>query len=51
MGKNTVQTLQWLKKIYPGFVPSQSMVEESVKSGRTSVDNTECSGHPNEVDT
>lgn len=50
MGKNTVQTKQWLDKCYPDSAPSRQMVEKwfgDFKRGRTSTDDAERSGRPN----
>jgi len=50
MGKNTVQTKQWLDKCYPDSAPSRQMVEKwfgDFKRGRTNTDDAERSGRPN----
>src|SRR5438034_4852657 len=52
MGKNTVQTEQWLDKYYSNSAPSRQMVEKwfaDFKRGRTNTDDAERSGRPNSV--
>ena len=52
MKKNTVETKQWLDKHYPVCAPSIQMVEKWIgefKRGRTSTDDAERSGRPNEA--
>ena len=50
--KNTVETKQWLDKHYPNSAPSRQMVEmwtAEFKRGRTSTNDAERSGRPNEA--
>jgi len=52
MKKNTVETKQWLDKHYPDSAPSRQMVEKWIaefKRGRTSTNDAERSGRPNEA--
>ena len=52
MKKNTVETKQWLDKHYPNSAPSRQMVEKWIaefKRGRTSTNDAERSGRPNEA--
>ena len=52
MKKNTVETKQWLDKYYPNSAPSRQMIEKwifELKRGRTSTNDAERSGRPNEA--
>ncbi|XP_031639731.1 protein GVQW3-like, partial [Contarinia nasturtii] len=52
MGKNTVQTKQWLDKCYPDSAPAQSNIKywfREFKRGRTDTDDAQRSGRPKEV--
>lgn len=52
MKKNTVETKQWLDKHYSDSAPSRQMVEKWIaefKRGRTSTNDAERSGRPNEA--
>lgn len=52
MGKNTVQTKQWLDKCYPDSAPAQSNIKywfREFKRGRTDTTDAQRSGRPNEV--
>ena len=52
MKKNTMETKQWLDKHYPNSTPSRQMVEKWIaefKCGRTSTNDAERSGRPNEA--
>jgi histone-lysine N-methyltransferase SETMAR len=52
MGKNTVQTKQWLDKRYPQSAPSDGSVKywfAEFKRGRTNTSDAERSGRPKEV--
>lgn len=52
MGKNTIQTKQWLDKCYEESSPSRQMVQKWIgefKHGRTSTNDSERSGRPKEV--
>ena len=52
MKRNTVETKQWLDKYYPSSAPSRQTVEKwiaELKRDRTSTNNAERSGRPNEA--
>lgn len=52
MGKNTIQTQQWLEKCYTESTPSKTNICHwfaEFKQGHTNTDDAECLGHPKEV--